>query len=84
MGESSFFGAAIRKIRMELGLQQKAVARASNLSLRHYRRIEAGQSFLSLGSALKVCEAMKIAPSELFFEVAEEFLKHEQREFGIF
>jgi transcriptional regulator with XRE-family HTH domain len=56
----------IRKLRELKGFSQEAVSVASELSLRQYQRMEAGEADLKLSNIEKICHAIEIQPEQLF------------------
>lgn len=56
----------IRNIRNNKGFSQENMADALGISQRQYGRLENGESELTLQYIEKICEVLKINPSELF------------------
>lgn len=59
-------GAKIKKIRIEKGIKQVDLAYDIDVNKQAINNIEAGRKNITLSTVLKLCNALGIAPSELF------------------
>ncbi|MBO6087286.1 helix-turn-helix transcriptional regulator [bacterium] len=59
------FGKKIKNLRALHSLTQETLAEFIDMDMRQVARIEAGGSFPSLPSILKLCEVFKITPNDL-------------------
>jgi len=60
------FGLTLRKARRDLELSQEALAAAADLSAKHVGEIERANKDPRLSTVLKLAEALKLSPEELF------------------
>lgn len=60
------FGKRLKKIRKAKNLTQEKLAEKIGINLRQLARIEAGESFITSETLLKICNALDILPQTLF------------------
>lgn len=60
------FGQKLKKLRIERGLTQEALAEKVNLNPRQISKIETGEHLPSASTIEKFCEVLNILPQELF------------------
>ena len=69
------FGEQLKAIRKFKNMTQEELADSVGINLRQLARIEAGESFISSETLLKICITLKISPKILFdFSFEEEYL----------
>jgi transcriptional regulator with XRE-family HTH domain len=60
------FGMRLRELRQEKGLSQESLALACELDRTYIGGVERGERNISLINIIKISEALKISPSQLF------------------
>lgn len=69
-------GEQLKLLRSIKNLTQEALAERIGINLRQLARIEAGESFISSDTLLKICVALEISPKSLFdFEIQQKIIK---------
>ncbi len=69
------FGSRLKFLRKFRNLTQEKLAEAIEVNLRQLARIEAGESFVSSETLLKICSVLEVSPKILFdFDLQEETL----------
>ena len=69
-------GEQLKLLRSIKNLTQEALAERIGINLRQLARIEAGESFISSDTLLKICTALEISPKSLFdFEIQQKIIK---------
>jgi transcriptional regulator with XRE-family HTH domain len=63
-------GANVRRLRVDRGLSQEALAGEAGLALRHLGRIERGEGNPTIAMVGRIAEVLEIHPAELFEIVA--------------
>lgn len=61
----AIIGGNLRHLRKAQGLSQEKLAAEVDLDMRQLGRIERGESFPSLGSLIRLAEALKVDPADL-------------------
>lgn len=61
-------GRAVRKRRLELGIQQQGMADALGMSVSAYGAIERGERNFALSTLHRVCAVLRVEPWELLRE----------------
>ena len=69
------YGARIKELRIQMGLTQNQVAELTNLEPRHISQIERGLSKGSIDTLIKLCNAYKITPDIILYDLLDEDLK---------
>lgn len=70
-------GTKLYSIRKKMGLTQAEVAEKANLSDRTYADIERGSVNMRVETILRICEALKITPNDIFVSDKETSITEE-------
>lgn len=60
------FGICLKNMRKEKNLTQEKLAEKIGINLRQLARIEAGESFVTSDTLLKICNVLETSPHKLF------------------
>lgn len=71
------FGIALERLREERGLSCWAAAKKAQVSIPQWYKLESGEHWPSVHTLGKICAALNIAPSEVFYLVADTLSQHE-------
>lgn len=63
-------GANVKRLRIERGLSQEALAGEAGLAMRHLGRIERGEGNPTIAMIGRIADVLKIHPAELFEKIA--------------
>lgn len=77
-------GNRLLEIRKKAGLTQARVAEKAGLSDRTYAEIERGTTNMRIETLLRICEALKVTPDEIFTNKEDEIKLEEKSVFEKF
>ncbi len=70
-----YFSWNVRRLRLERGLTQEALAEAVGIELRSLQRIEAARGNPSITVMINIADVLKVKPGALFEEVERPVIK---------
>ncbi|BEU25811.1 helix-turn-helix domain-containing protein [Paraburkholderia caribensis] len=62
-------GDVLWNLRSKLGLSQKEVASASDVTRQYYGLLERGEINVSVDTLVRICNVLQVVPSQVFVEV---------------